>query len=61
MDDKGTQHQQELALLIERFAEADGVHSTAIPLLHFIRASRKESLYIHCMSQPCASLLKDLS
>ncbi|MCY9691817.1 AraC family transcriptional regulator [Paenibacillus alginolyticus] len=46
MDDKVTQHQQELALLIERFAEADGVHSTAIPLLHFIRASSKgEPIY----------------
>jgi AraC-like DNA-binding protein len=45
-DDKLIKPQKELAQLMEKFCDEDGTHSTAIPSLHFIRASNKtEPLY----------------
>ncbi|MBA4496554.1 AraC family transcriptional regulator N-terminal domain-containing protein [Paenactinomyces guangxiensis] len=51
LDDEGQQLQRELAAYIEKYTGKDGTHSTYIPDLHFIRAS-KETEPIHSIHEP---------
>lgn len=56
METKVLSQQNELAQYIERFCHEDGVHSTAISSLHFIRASHK-SAPIHTVHQPALCIV----
>lgn len=55
-DDKVAIQQKELAQLIDRFTENDGTYPTAIPSLHFIRAS-KQSEPIHAVHKPALCIV----
>lgn len=48
--------QKELALRIERFTTEDGIHTTSIPSLHFIRAS-DPSEPIHVIHKPALCIV----
>ncbi|RSK53272.1 AraC family transcriptional regulator [Bacillus canaveralius] len=56
MDYQVMEMQKELALRIERFSGEDGVNSTAIPSLHFIRAS-DASEPIHSIHEPALCIV----
>jgi AraC-like DNA-binding protein len=56
MDNRVMEQQKELAGHIERFCYDDGVHSTAISSLHFIRASHK-SEPIHSIHEPALCIV----
>ncbi|MFJ7744663.1 AraC family transcriptional regulator N-terminal domain-containing protein [Peribacillus sp. NPDC097295] len=56
MDNQVLEHQNELARYMERYCQEDGVHSTAISSLHFIRASYK-SAPIHSIHEPALCIV----
>ncbi|MEC2056621.1 AraC family transcriptional regulator [Peribacillus psychrosaccharolyticus] len=56
LDTKVMSQQNELAQYIERYCHEDGVHSTTISSLHFIRASHK-SAPIHSVHQPALCIV----
>ena len=55
-DNQVLEHQSELARYMERYCQEDGVHSTAISSLHFIRASHK-SAPIHSIHEPALCIV----
>ncbi|MFC4402921.1 AraC family transcriptional regulator [Gracilibacillus xinjiangensis] len=56
IDTRLIDQQNELAQRIERFCEEDGIHPTAIPSLHFIRASDRSDP-IHSIHEPAICIV----
>ncbi|KAB8125837.1 AraC family transcriptional regulator [Gracilibacillus oryzae] len=56
IDSRLIDQQKELAQRIDQFCKEDGIHSTAIPSLHFIRASER-SEPIHSIHEPAVCIV----